>query len=333
MTETETMDALVYTGARALEHRRVERPVPSSGEVLVRVASCGICGSDMHAYLGHDERRPPPLVLGHEAAGIVEGTGARVAVNPLAACGRCAACRRGRPNLCPERQILSLPPRPGAFAGYVAVPERNLVAVPEGVTLDHAALAEPLACGWHAVRLARAALDLPLMEARCAVLGGGAIGVGAALALRAFGAGDITLLEPNALRRERLAAIDAFGLADPRQGPEAADLVVDAVGLAATRAAACALVRPGGVIAHIGLGEATGGLDARRMTLQEVTFVGTYTYTDRDFRDAARAIFEGRMGTLDWIETRPLAAGPRAFEDIRAGRAASPKIVLIPARP
>ena len=109
-----------------------------------------------------------------------------------------------------------------------------------------------------------------------------------------------------------------------------ADIVIDGVGFEATRAAASAAAKPGGVVAHIGLGSATGGLDIRRMTLQEITFVGTYTYTAQDFRDTAAAMFEGRLGALDWIETRPLSDGASAFADIRAGRVAAPKIILKP---
>ena len=326
------MKALVYDGVETLTWRDAPDPEPGPGQHLIRIAASGICGSDMHAFLGHDERRPAPLILGHEAAGTIEGgprNGDRVTINPLVSCGTCRACRAGRDNLCPERQIISLPPAEGAFAQYVVMREENLVTVPDGVSLDHAALAEPLACGWHAVRLGVAALLMPLSEARCHVIGGGAIGVGAALALRAQGATEITLGEPNAHRRERLSAIDGFATVEPDAAAEA-DLVVDAVGYAATRAAASAICRPGGVILHIGLGEATGGLDVRRMTLQEITFIGTYTYTAQDFRDTATAIFDGRLGPLDWTERRPLAEGAQAFADIRAGAVAAPKIILEP---
>ena len=93
---------------------------------------------------------------------------------------------------------------------------------------------------------------------------------------------------------------------------------------------ASAHTEPGGVITHIGLGEDTDGLDIRRMTLQEITFIGTYTYTAQDFRDTAAAIFDGRLGALDWIETRALSEGAAAFAELRAGRVAAPKIVLHP---
>ncbi len=326
------MKALVYEGPEKLAYRDAPDPAPAPGEVLVRIAAVGICGSDMHAYLGHDERRPAPLILGHEGAGVIVGgprDGARVTINPLVSCGRCPACRAGRENLCPERQIISMPPREGAFAEWVAIPERNVVTVPDHVPLTRAALAEPIACGWHAVRLGRAALGGA--AGRALVLGGGAIGLGAALSLAAQGCPDVTMVEPNPARRATLAAAGQRAVApDDLPADAQFDLVVDGVGFAATRAAASARARPGGVIVHIGLGEAAGGLDIRRMTLQEITFIGTYTYSAQDFRDTAQAIFDGRLGELDWPETRPLCDGAQAFADIREGRVAAPKIVLIP---
>ena len=105
---------------------------------------------------------------------------------------------------------------------------------------------------------------------------------------------------------------------------------MDAVGINATRRAASALIEPGGVLVHIGLGDARDGLDIRRMTLQEVTFIGTYTYTAQDFRDTAQGIFDGRFGALDWFEERALSDGAGAFDDIHAARVAAPKIVLLP---
>lgn len=326
------MKALVYDAVETLVYRYMPDPVAGLGQSLIRIEASGICGSDMHAYLGHDERRPAPLILGHEAAGVVVGgalDGQRVTINPLTTCGTCPACQSGRDNLCDSRMIISMPPREGAFGELVVMADRNLVLVPDHVPLEKAALAEPLACGWHAVRLGAAALDRPLAQARCVVIGGGAIGVGAALSLRAFGATDIVVIEPNAVRRATLDAIGGFTAAPPG-AVQTADLVIDGVGYAATRVDASAMTRPGGVIMHIGLGEGTGGLDIRRMTLQEITFIGTYTYTAQDFRDTAAAMFDGRLGALDWTEERPLCDGQQAFADIRAGVVAAPKIILRP---
>ena len=331
------MKALVYTGVEELTYENRPLPTPVDGEHLIRIMASGICGSDMHAFLGHDPRRPAPLTLGHEAAGVIVGgsqEGRRVTINPLVACQTCRSCRQGRENICPNRQIISMPPRQGAFADFVSMPDRNLVTVPDHVDLKKAALAEPIACGWHGVRLARSVLGGTLAGMKCAVIGGGAIGVGTALSLRAQGASDITVIEPNEIRRATLAKVNGFDVCAPGDDAFPAegsvDCVIDGVGYAATRAAASKLARSGGVIAHIGLGEDTGGLDIRSMTLQEITFIGSYTYTSQDFINTANAIFDGRLGALDWIETRALADGQAAFSDIRAGRVAAPKIILLP---
>ena len=324
--------ALVYTGPEAIEFRDVPDPVPGPQDETVRIASVGICGSDMHAYLGHDERRPAPLILGHEAAGIVEdgpNDGLRVTINPLVTCGTCNACESGRDNVCADRQIISMPPREGAFAERVAIPRNNLVEVPADVSMEKAALAEPMACGWHAVRLGLAALgEIP---ENALILGGGAIGLGAALAARARGVAGIRIVEPHAGRRATLERSEMDAVPPEGLNPDTFfDLVIDGVGYASTRKTASAHVRPGGVITHVGLGEAEGGLDVRRLTLQEITLIGTYTYAARDFRDTAMAIFDGRLGPLDWTEMRPLADGADAFRDIRAGRVDAPKIILCP---
>jgi len=328
------MKALVYTDSKTMEFRDVDDPSPAAGEALIRVKASGICGSDMHAWAGHDERRPAPLILGHEAAGEIVGFGGaarRVTVNPLVTCGTCEACTTGRDNLCSTRQIISMPPREGAFAELLAMPEGNLVNVPDHVALESAALCEPLACGWHAVRLAMKTLGGDLKDVRCMVLGGGAIGLGAALAFRALGGKDIAIVEPNSARRERILETEDITCLASAVSVHAPTLVIDGVGVAATRASSSKLVQPGGLIMHIGLGAAEGGLDVRRMTLQEITFIGTYTYTMTDFRATADAIFSGKLGKLRWIDKRPLASGARAFDDIAAGKSAAPKIILQPA--
>lgn len=329
------MKALVYTGPQALDFRDVAEPALAPGDALIDIAHVGICGSDMHAFLGHDERRPAPLILGHEAAGLIiegPGKGDVVTVNPLVTCGTCEDCQAGRENLCPKRQIISMQPREGAFAQRLAMPPQNLVKLPDGFPTDKAALAEPIACGWHAVRLARNVLNRPVEETRCIVYGGGAIGLGAALVLAAHGAREIHVAETNPARRKILEKAGEFRVFDPASTtPETGfDLAVDGVGFEATRAAACAAVRPGGVIAHIGLGNANPGVDVRRMTLQEITFIGAYTYTAQDFRYTAQAIFDGKLGSLEWPERRPLSDGASAFADIRAGKVAAPKIILEP---
>lgn len=324
------MKALVYDGVETLNFRDVPDAIAGTDEQLIRVEAVGICGSDMHAYLGHDARRPAPLILGHEAAGTIVGgdhDGMRVTVNPLVSCLVCPACKSGRENLCPKREIISMPPREGAFAQFIAMPMGNLVEVPDNIALSKAALAEPLAVSWHAARLGIEALH-PSMDRRAIVIGGGAIGLAAALALQAMDMPDVTIIEPNDARRAYLN--DHCGQTAVAEASGPAPLVVDAVGYGGTRATASSFVEPGGVIAHVGLGDDAPGFDVRRATLQEITFIGTYTYTAQDFRDTAAAIYDGRLGPLDWTDNRPLSNGAQAFRDLRAGRVAAPKIVLSP---
>jgi L-iditol 2-dehydrogenase len=327
------MKALVYTAPEALEYRDVPDPTRAPDYHIVRIDSVGICGSDMHAYLGHDDRRPAPLILGHEGAGVVVGgrlDGQRVTINPLVTDPDSPASKAGRENLCPSRQIISMPPREGAFAQFVAMPERNLVLVPDAFSLEKAALAEPIAVSWHAVRLGLRAAYADMRQTAL-VIGGGAIGVAAAISFLAQGVSDVTLVEPNEGRRAYLGQTAEYTVCAPDDvAGRQFDLVVDAVGYDATRAAASAAAHPGGVILHIGLGGGSAGFDIRRITLQEITVIGTYTYTAQDFRDTCAAMFDGRLGPLDWTEARPLSDGAAAFADIRSGRVAAPKIILKP---
>jgi threonine dehydrogenase-like Zn-dependent dehydrogenase len=329
------MKALVYTGPNTIIYRDEPDVTLPADEVLVRVEAAGICGSDMHAYHGFDSRRPPPLILGHEAAGrIVLGprAGERVAINPLVVDPTCPYAVEGRWHLSPTRQIISMPPRPGAFAELVRIPERNVLSVPDDLPIEHAALAEPIAVSWHAVRIGMEKLHQPLAACRVVVLGGGAIGLAAALVARHFGASAIFVGETNPLRRQTILHSEGFSVYAPGEGGEptdnSADLVIDAVGAMQTRAAASALVRSGGVIVHVGLLPGHEGLDIRKITLQEVTVTGSYCYTPVDFHQTVDALAAGRLGALTWYEERPLAEGAKAFADIDAGSTPAAKIVL-----
>ncbi len=331
------MKALVYTGPTCLEYRDEPDPVPEEGEILIKVEASGICGSDMHAYFGHDERRPAPLILGHEVSGeIVSGErqGERVVVNPLVTCGYCDDCLSGRSNICRDRQIISMQPRQGAFSELLKMPESNLIKMPDDMSFLHAALTEPVATGMHAVLEARRVSRRPLAESRVLVLGGGAIGIAVALILYSHGCRNILLGETNELRRQTVKATQVCDVYDSINdvAPEADswDIVIDAVGGSVTRQVASQAVKPGGAIVHIGLMDNEDGLDVRKLTLQEVTFVGCYTYTMVDVRATVKALFSGALGSLDWVEQRPLSEGARAFADLSKGQTPAAKIVLIP---
>ena len=330
------MKALVYTAPNEVTFRDEPDPVRGSGDVLLAVEAAGICGSDMHAYHGRDPRRNPPLILGHElAARIVDGprAGERVTVNPLITCGRCEYCVTGRDNLCAHRTMIGMT-RPGGFAERVAVPERTLIEIPDGMSARAAALTEPAATALHALNLALRAMVRPLPEARLLVIGGGAVGLLAALLARAYGCRDSMLSETNALRRAGARAAGVPRVLDPAV-PEGdlegtIDLVIDAVGAAATRNTALAAVRPGGVVVHIGLADWASEIDMRKLTLAEITLIGTYTYSTADLRATVAALHAGAFGALEWVEERTLADGASAFGDLDAGRSGAAKILLRP---
>ena len=330
------MRALMYTGTQAMEMRDVPEPVPAAGDVLLRIDAVGICGSDLHAYHGHDPRRVPPMILGHEFAATVvagEGAGRRVTGNPLVTCGTCEFCVQGRNNLCANRTMIGMS-RPGAFAERMTIPAGCLVELPDDLPAARAALTEPAATALHALNLSMRALARPLPECSTLILGGGAIGMLAALLARHYGCRDLVVAETNALRRASLERAVGCRTFDPRDGvpprESSVDYVIDAVGARTTRQAALAAVKPGGVVMHIGLMDWASEIDMRKLTLAEITLIGTYTYTTADLRATVRALSAGVFGDLAWVEERPLADGARAFADLDAGRTAAAKVVLRP---
>ena len=328
------MKALVYTAPRQLAFREEPDPVAAGSEVLLRIDAVGICGSDMHAFHGLDPRRNPPLILGHELVGTIVGgaqASRRVTANPLIHCGVCDDCVQGRTNLCCNRSMVGMT-RPGAYAELMTIPERCLIAIPQDMPARAAALTEPAATALHAMRLAQRALQRPLPEGATLVLGGGAIGLLAALLLRSYGS-RVSLAETNPLRRASAAEHAGCTTLDPSKddpGRSGFELVIDAVGSKLTRATALAAVKPGGVVLHIGLQEWASEIDMRRLTLDEITLIGAYTYSTADMRATVDALYRGTFGDLAWVEERSLEQGAQAFADLDGGRTASAKIVLRP---
>ncbi len=328
------MKALYYTGTQQSELRTVSDPVGDTHNVVVAISHCGICGSDMHAWHGHDARRVPPLILGHEAVGIaLEGKykDQRIAINPLMECGTCEACSSGNEHLCLDRELIGMRV-PGAFAEKIAIAEKNIYPIPDHLSFQEAALAEPLAVCVHAVKIGMKRLEKPAAKAEALVLGGGAIGLLTGLVLKNAGFGKIWIGETNAGRRATLEKLGGFSTYDPsaaEAGPKdsSVELVLDAVGIGPTRKTASGKVKPGGTIVHIGLQDNSEGLDTRRITLQEIAFIGTYCYTRADFQEALDLLAEGKISGAGWAEIRNLDQGIVSFEDIHNGKA-PPKIIL-----
>jgi len=333
------MQALVYTDTKTIIYREEKDPKQIDGESIIKVAASGICGSDMHAYHGMDERRVPPLILGHEVSGIInqgKESGKKVVLNPLITCGSCDYCKNGREHLCAKRIILGMNKpieRQGGFAEYVSIPNKNIYELPKDLNMKEAPIAEPCAVALHAVELGEKEISKPIKDSKALLIGAGAIGLLCGLILsKVKNCKDIVIVDPNDKRlKESIKYLDADGF-----NPESKnilrdnfDIVFDTVGLETTRQQAIKCIKPGGIIIHIGLTQPAGNFDFRKATLQEITFIGTYCYTNKDFEKTLNILNTKKIGSLEWIQYRSLKEGSSAFKEIHNGTCSAPKIILL----
>ena len=334
------MQALVYTGTNKIDFREEKDPIAKPGETLIKVKASGICGSDMHAYHGNDERRIPPLILGHEVSGTsLDGKykNKDVVINPLISCEKCDYCNNQREHLCPERTMIGMSTpikREGGLAELVSVPEKNIFEVPKKLSIKEAALAEPAAVALHAVLLAEQNLKKPLSECKILIQGAGAIGLLCGLVLnREKKSTNIIMSDPNKKRLEECAKYLKANFVSPNDKSikeNNFDLILESVGLEVTRHQAIKSIAPGGTIVHIGLTQPSGTFNFKKLTIQEITLVGTYCYTNMDFQKTLEILTEKKLGDLGWIEYRDLKKGSEAFNEIHNGTCVAPKIILIP---
>jgi len=333
------MQALVYTDTQKLIYREEKNPKLIKGESIIKVSASGICGSDMHAYHGKDDRRIPPLILGHEISGTIEkgnDVGKKVVLNPLITCGSCEYCKEGREHLCSKRIILGMNRpivRQGGFAEYVSIPDKNIYELPKALEIKEAPIAEPCAVALHAVELGEKELTKPIKGNKTLIIGAGAIGLLCGLILsKVKNCEDIVIVDPNDKRlKQSLKYLDATGCKpdDKTILYNDFDIIFDTVGLEITRQQAIRCIKPGGVIIHIGLTQPAGSFDFRKTTLQEITVIGTYCYTSKDFEKTLNILTNKKIGSLGWIEYRELKEGPVAFKQIHDGVCSAPKIILL----
>ena len=334
------MKALVFTGREKIEYKEYDSPIKKNGESIIKVSASGICGSDMHAYHGKDNRRIPPLVLGHEISGIIhEGKdiGNKVIVNPLISCGDCEFCNSNLEHLCGDRVLIGMNKpivREGGLAEYVSVPDKNINKLPDNLDIFKAAITEPTAVSLHAVELGEKNLKISIDKAKILIIGGGAIGLLCALILEKIKKNKLTtLIEINDNRLKVCQNSLNSNVIKPNSSNlklSSFDFVIDAVGSEKTRNTAINLAKPGSTIVHAGLTQGSGDFDFRKTTLQEITFIGTYCYTFNDFNNTIKLLNNNLLGELEWIEFRELKNGSEAFKQIHDGTCAAPKIILLP---
>lgn len=262
------MRAVRFEGLHQLALRDVAKPEPGPDELLVRIEACGICGTDRHIFHGEFPARAP-VTLGHEFCGIVEAAGSevadftpgqRVTGDPNIACGRCAACREGRVNLCLNLQAIGIH-RDGGFAEYALVPRSQAFALPTDLDPLHGAFCEPLACCIHGVDMAAIRTGASVV-----VLGGGVIGMLVVQLAKLAGATRVVLVTRQAAKRKLAETLGATATADPSAGnlveavtgaggllPGGADVVIECAGVPETVAEAPWLAKRGGTVVILGV--------------------------------------------------------------------------------
>jgi L-iditol 2-dehydrogenase len=317
--------------------------------VLVRVAACGICGSDVHGMDGSTGRRRPPVVMGHEAAGTIAGVGPgvkgwavgdRVTFDSTIWCGECWHCRRGEINLCDDRRVLGVScaeyRRDGAFADLVAVPARILYRLPPGLPFEEAALVESLSIAVHAA--VRAA---PAPGATCLVVGAGSIGLLAVQALKALGCGTVVAAD---VAPERLALARRLGAdfaIDTRSADAAAemrkltagrgaDAAIEAVGLGPTVSLAIGSLRKGGTVVLVGNLSASVDFALQAVVTREISVHGSCA-SRGEYPACLEYLSSGRISVKPLISAAaPLADGASWFQRLYDREPGLMKVVLRP---
>ena len=336
------MRALVLVAFGRLEVQELPDPEPGPGEVVVRTAFTGICGSDLHGFTGANGRRVPGQVMGHETSGRVvalgsgvtaPAVGTAVTYNPVVVPAADAAAWRGREQQHPGKWVIGVrPDLVAAFAELVVVPARNVLALPEGMEMAHGALVEPLAVATHAVgRLGP--IGGPVL-----VTGGGPIGQSLVVALRRAGVAQVVVSEPTEARREVLAALGATAL-DPTVAPvqeqvravlgRPAAAALDAVGTSGSLADCLVATAPGATVCLVGMATPRLELPAFEISTAERTLVGSFAYSGEDFTAALAGLAAAPEAAPVLISrVVPLTAAADAFAALAAGDGTPGKVLV-----
>ena len=339
------MRALVLDAFGAMSVHEVNRPTPGVGQVLVKVAVTGICGSDIHGFAGTNRRRWPGQIMGHESSGFIAALGPGtddeemevgdpVTFNPVVVPADLIELFAGREQHASEKLVIGVNPEwPAAFADYVVVPARNVVRLRHGVPIENGALAEPLAVALHAV--ARAGVR---PADNVLVIGGGPIGQSIVVALRMRGVAAVAATEIAPARRDLLARLGAavIGSAGPPLAEavrdhfgSGADVTIDAVGVTSTIADGLEATRLGGTLCLVGMGSPEIALDAYRVSTDERTIVGSFTYSADEFREAVRLLGQSPVDLATLISrVVEVEDAPAAFIELAAQNSVAGKVLV-----
>jgi L-iditol 2-dehydrogenase len=343
------MQALLLKTYMELELAEVPEPEVGPEDVLVRVRACGICGSDVHGLDGSTGRRIPPLVMGHEAAGVVARVGPdvtglregdRVTFDSTVYCGQCYFCRRGEVNLCDDRQVLGVSPgeyrRHGAFAEYVAVPRRIVYPLPDALAFEHAAMIEAVSVAVHAVELT------PVHLADTGVVvGSGMIGLLAIQALRLAGCTRVMAVDVDEARLRMARQLGADECVNAREcdaaaavrewtGGRGADVALEVVGATESLKTALAALRKGGALTLIGNSSPTVDLPLQSVVTRQIRVTGSCA-SSGEYPACIELLARGALRVEPLISAvAPLAEGPAWFERLYRREPGLMKVILQP---
>src|SRR5277367_5109569 len=342
------MKTLLLSKYNHLEITDLPKPSPLPDEVLIEVAACGICGSDVHGYDGSSGRRIPPIVMGHEAAGRITAVGQdvaalaegdRVTFDSTIYCGACQHCRRGHINLCDHRQVLGVScgdyRRAGAFAEFVVVPARVVHRLPDQLSFTEAAMLEAVAVALHAVAVTQVPADSTTL-----VIGAGMIGLLILQALRATGCSRVFVadLDDSRLKMaEELGATTALSSKTdlvPQvlqlTNGNGVDVVLEAVGRNETVNAAIDCIRKGGTVTLVGNISPEVTLPLQKVVSRQIRLQGSCASAG-EYPQAIRLLASGAIKVKPLITAvAPLDDGPAWFERLHAGEPNLLKVVLTP---
>lgn len=343
------MKALLLEAYHQLVYTDVPAPEISADEVLVQVKATGICGSDIHGMDGSSGRRQPPLIMGHESAGVIAAVGEavagwhvgdRVTFDSTIYCGHCHFCRRGEINLCDNRMVLGVSTgdyrRHGAFAEYVAVPQRILYRVPDALSFEVAAFVEPVAIAIHAVERAR-----PRLNDTAVVVGAGMIGLLIVQALRAAGCSSVVAVDLNDARLRVAADFGATATLNAERDPVAsviqemtggrgADCAFEVVGASAPLQTAIAATRKGGSVTLVGNLAPEAALPLQAVVTREITLYGSCA-SQGDYPTALSLLASGAIDVRRMVSAvAPLSEGAQWFERLYHGDSDLLKVILVP---
>lgn len=343
------MKALVLKEYKKLTYEDVPAPECGPTDVLVAVKACGICGSDIHGMDGSTGRRRPPIIMGHEAAGVIAEVGSavngwkrgdRVTFDSTIYCGACEFCRRGHINLCDNRRVLGVScedyRQHGAFAEYVAVPQHILYRLPDGLSFENAAMVEPVSIAFHAVRRAP-----PVLNDTAVVVGAGMIGLFVIQALRLAGCGKIIAVDvvPDKLKMARelgashtvnSGAEDAVARVQGLTGGFGADLAVEAVGMTQTVEMAVRCLRKGGSVTLVGNVSPRIELPLQVAVTRELTLYGSCA-SSGEYPACLDMLARGSVNAAPILSAvAPLADGASWFDRLYRKEPGLLKVILKP---